>query len=420
MAAKLKRTSANPPAKDGYYHKYITYNGHRYHIAKKTEPELYIAVGQLMQQLQDGTKTLNRNTTVKRWSEEWLETYKKGNITDKSYRTYTEKLNGYILPAIGDMKLQDVKEVHLQKILNSQRGMSFSHVSKIRMVMSQMFARAVSARIITFNPATNLLLPDCEKGTHRSLNSRERAAILSVCDRHHGGLWVKMILYCGLRPGETAALRWKDIDFEKGIIHIQRAKESGSANEKATKTESGIRDVPIRPDYLAELQKVKKDPFEYVFTQAQTKNRHKPHTESSMRAMWKSFKRLADMEMAEQQLRAIAEEPDKKKRRMLAAQMNSDLSTTEILRRVEAGNLSTTYRNQLVIHGESKEVLNELQPYCLRHTFCTDLQRAGVPLNVAKYLMGHKDISVTANIYTHTTEDVIQDAAEKIRTLAGV
>ncbi|WP_420908839.1 tyrosine-type recombinase/integrase [Flintibacter muris] len=40
--------------------------------------------------------------------------------------------------------------------------------------------------------------------------------------------------------------------------------------------------------------------------------------------------------------------------------------------------------------------------YCLRHTFCTDLQRAGVPLNVAKKLMGHSDVSVTVNILNNS------------------
>lgn len=59
-------------------------------------------------------------------------------------------------------------------------------------------------------------------------------------------------------------------------------------------------------------------------------------------------------------------------------------------------------------------VADDLVPYCLRHTYCTDLQRAGVPINVAKDLMGHSDISVTANIYTHTTDDVLDDAKAKI------
>ena len=48
-----------------------------------------------------------------------------------------------------------------------------------------------------------------------------------------------------------------------------------------------------------------------------------------------------------------------------------------------------------------------LTPYCLRHTFCTDLQRAGVPINVAKELMGHADIQTTANIYTHRDSETL-------------
>lgn len=407
-------------SKDGYYHKYFTYEGKRYHAFASTEAELYMKVGKMMSSLERGEIGLDKNTTVRRWSEEWLSTYKEGNMTQKSFDTYTQKLNGYILPAIGHMKLKDVKDVHLQKILNSQRGMSFSHVSKLRMVMSQMFDRAVQSRLITFNPAAALVLPQCENKTHRSLTDRERESVLSVCDQHHGGLFVKMILFCGLRPGEAIALQWKDIDFDKGIVHVRTAKESGSSTIKEPKTAAGIRDVPVRPDYLAELKAVRGDPFETVFHQYQLANRHKPLTESSMRALWHSFKRLVDKAMAEAAMREIAEQKDKKRRRLLCAQLNAELSVPEIMRRIDAGNLTVTWKGKVVIHGESEELLDGLVPYCLRHTYCTDLQRAGVPLNVAKYLMGHSDISVTANIYTHTTEDVIQDAAEKIRALAGL
>ena len=56
----------------------------------------------------------------------------------------------------------------------------------------------------------------------------------------------------------------------------------------------------------------------------------------------------------------------------------------------------------------------DLTPYCLRHTFCTDLQRAGVPINVAKELMGHANISVTANIYTHRDQKVLHSNMAKL------
>lgn len=49
-----------------------------------------------------------------------------------------------------------------------------------------------------------------------------------------------------------------------------------------------------------------------------------------------------------------------------------------------------------------------------RDTYCTDLEIAGVPINVARYLMGHTDIRVTSKIYTHTASKTIEDAADKI------
>lgn len=76
---------------------------------------------------------------------------------------------------------------------------------------------------------------------------------------------------------------------------------------------------------------------------------------------------------------------------------------------------ATVYRNKIV----KSIVAPDLVPYCLRHTYGTDLQDAGVPLNVAKYLMGHSDIQTTANIYTDTTDYIIEDAADKINAKIG-
>ena len=59
-------------------------------------------------------------------------------------------------------------------------------------------------------------------------------------------------------------------------------------------------------------------------------------------------------------------------------------------------------------------IADDIDLYCLRHTFCTDLQRKGVPLNVAKEHMGHADITTTANIYTHSTPDVLETARSLI------
>jgi integrase len=59
-------------------------------------------------------------------------------------------------------------------------------------------------------------------------------------------------------------------------------------------------------------------------------------------------------------------------------------------------------------------VASDFVPYCLRHTYCTDLQAAGVPINVAKELMGHSSIVMTANIYTHSSDVSFESAREMI------
>ena len=54
---------------------------------------------------------------------------------------------------------------------------------------------------------------------------------------------------------------------------------------------------------------------------------------------------------------------------------------------------------------------DDLTPYCLRHTYATDLQSASVPLNVAKDLPGHQSIARTSQIYTHLSVDAFAEVS---------
>ena len=232
-----------------YVRKTFTWDGKRYDVKGKTIEEVYKKIAKMKVSLERGEIVINANTTVDHWFKEWVETYKKAaGLTPKSLKMYDEKYRNYIQPVIGAMKLRDVREIHLQKILNDQAGRSYSHVSKIRLVLKEMFSRARKTRIITFDPAEDLKLPATQKNSHRAITETERAAILSLASTHRSGLWVLMMLYAGLRPGETVALNWADIDFERNEIHVHKAVESGSERIKETKTEAGNRDVPMHPD----------------------------------------------------------------------------------------------------------------------------------------------------------------------------
>lgn len=332
-----------------YVRKTARYNGKKYEATGKTELEAMTKLAEKLAAAKRGEAVVGGSMTVDAWYKEWKALYKEPKgLTPKSLVMYDEKYNGYIKPRIGRMKLRDVRDVHLQRILNDQAGMSASHVKKLRMVMQEMFKRARQSRLIPYDPAELLELPEVTSGGHRTVTEVERAAILAVAENHRAGLWVLTLLYTGMRPGETAALMWSDVDFARNEIHVHAARESGTGVIKAPKTAAGVRDIPIHAALLPKLQAAQGEPFTPVFpTQAGTRQ-----NASSLRRLWSSFCRA------------------------LGAHMGT-------------------------------EVADDLTPYCLRHTFCTDLQRAGVPINVAKELMGHADIQTTANIYTHRDQGTL-------------
>ena len=74
-------------------------------------------------------------------------------------------------------------------------------------------------------------------------------------------------------------------------------------------------------------------------------------------------------------------------------------------------------RNKLI---PPYSVAPDLVPYCLRHTYCTDCARHKIDIRITQKLMGHSDISLTANIYTNLMdEDIVEIAKKHFRGHAG-
>lgn len=349
-----------------YFRKTARWNGRKYEGKGKTELEAITRLAEKLAAAKRGEEVISGSMTVSTWYEKWKNTYKDpAGLTKKSLGMYDEKFDGYIRPAIGTMKLQDVRDVHLQRILNGQAGRSRSHVEKIRRVLREMFRQAKWSRLIPYDPTENLKLPACTQHARRSLTDPERALLLQVCQCNPWGLWFQLLLYTGMRPGEAAALNWADVDFKNNEIHVHAALESGSSQIKGPKTAAGVRDIPIHPDLLPLLLEAKGAPFEPVF---KTNGGERMNHGAWDRA-WKSCKRAMNLALG-----------------------------------------AKTKRNQL----QEDKLAPDLTPYCLRHTFCTDLQRAGVPLNVAKELMGHADVETTANIYTHRDNAVLHAWVDRL------
>ena len=204
---------------------------------------------------EEGEK-IDHRITVEAWSAKWLEAYKSGleDSTKRWYRNTLRRVCSFQFSdgrTLGSMRVADVRAAHCAQFVNSLTGNSKSDISRKRMVLRQIFTSAKENGIITADPTERL--PKV-KGTyegHKSLTRREAGIITANYQGHQFGLPVMLMLWAGLRKGECFALRWKDIDLARGVIHVSVAIDTVTGAQKATKTENSVRDIPI----LAPLQK---------------------------------------------------------------------------------------------------------------------------------------------------------------------
>ena len=352
-----------------YIRKTKKYNGKQYVAYGKTEYEAMEKLAEKMAEVKRGEELLSDSMTVSAWYKQWLETYKKPKgLTDKSLGMYDEKFNKYIRPRIGTMKLRDVKEAHLQRILNEQEGMSYSHCSKVRIVLQQMFKRARQSRLIIHDPAELLELPRSKKGTRRSITDEERAAILSVAETSRSGLWILTLLYTGMRRGEALALSYSDIDRKAGVIHVTK-KLSYAANgqrpqmETHLKSKNGERDIPLLKPLADALPK---DHIGLIFP-GEDGGFMKS---SEITKNWKHYCRDVGL-------------------------------------------------NEMVYGGGGKAVETfPITPHCFRHSFATICYEAGLDPRQAAEILGDTP-EVLEGVYTHLRDGRRQTAAEKLTAYFG-
>jgi integrase len=344
----------------------FTFEGRRHDVTAATEKELAAKIALRKRDLEEGRKRIEKIMTVQAWSGEFVSAYLEGTMSESTLADHRYRMDNFILPALGSLRMCDVRQVHCQHAIKALAGFSEDRIKKAHNTMLRMFGAGEANGLVIKNPASGIKLPDGrENGTHRPITDAERETTLRVAETHRCGIWIRLMLYTGIRPQEAAAPQWRHVNTGAAELRIEQArKKTGDAG--TPKSKAGTRTVPIPDALLRDLKELRREPFDYVIKTESGKMM----SSTNMSKGWKSFKR--DMQIA-------------------------------------AG--CRIYRNELIA---PYPIADDLVPYCYRHTYCTDLQAAGVPLNVAKYLMGHSDIRMTANIYTHTTGEMLKDAKKSI------
>ncbi len=274
---------------------------------------------------------------------------------------------------IDTVKLSDAKTwlIMLQK-----GGKGYSTLHTIRGVLRPAFQMAVDDDLIRKNPFEFQLCTVVvnDSVTRDAITKKQERNLLKFIkyDEHfckyYDGIYI--LFKTGLRISEFVGLTMKDIDFKSMTINVNHQLQRTSNMEyviEDTKTTCGTRVLPMTEDVA--------DCFRRIIT-----NRKKLRKEPKI-AGYSGFLFL-----------------DKNDMPMVALHWEK-------------------YFQHIIIKYNSiyKEELPKVTPHVCRHTYCSNMAKAGMNPKTLQYLMGHADISVTLNTYTHIKFD---DAKAEIDRLA--
>ena len=318
----------------------------------RTQSEALAAREEYKKQEKYGRKPREKYTFAE-YAAEWLPTYK-SEVTINVYDAYVSRLNqiASILPKI---EMRQITPSDIQRLYNAFSDRGEGTRKKIAEVTRAVFRAAKNDGIVAMSPCENVRRKKGVTGTHRNLDDWEIKLIGDTCNNERMGVYAMVMLYAGLRRGEALALDVdRDVDFERGIIHVRRAirRERSDYIVATPKTKAGIRDVPL-------------------------------------------FQPLRDV-LRERHGHVIASKDD---------EIVSFSAVTDAWKR---------YQNHLSkIAG--REVT--IRQHDCRHTFATMLYNADVDIKTAARWMGHEDETMIMRIYAHLTEKKEENAIKKVENM---
>lgn len=225
--------------------------------------------------------TIAERYTVGQWLDAWMENYAKLQVRASSYKTYQGFIQNHIKPALGNLPLEKLTAMDLQRLYkhllesgrvectesrNKPKGLSVKTVRNINQMISSALNCAVEQRLIPANPTKGCVLPKLERKEMKILPPESLGTFFEEARRSGVFELYYIDLATGLRRGELLGLKWTDIDLSKGIIHVRRQvlRQNGKVVEAPLKTKNSYRNIAIGADAIKVLKSMEQKD-EYVF-----------------------------------------------------------------------------------------------------------------------------------------------------------
>jgi len=218
------------------------------------------------------------------WLTEWLNSYIRISAKHRTIERYSEIINNHLIPSVGDIELQELTPIILQKYISellkcgnkrTGAGLSSSAVNSIITVIQNSLHTAYNLRYINDMVGDKLKRPKVVERQIECFSVAEQKQIeQAVRDGEKPYmLGVLICLYTGLRIGELLALEWSDIDFSNGTLMVDKTCHYGvNLNGQfgrivdTPKTKTSIRLIPLPKQLIPLMKEHKKIPSKLVIS----------------------------------------------------------------------------------------------------------------------------------------------------------
>ena len=311
---------------------------------------------------EDGMIVPGQRQTVKQFLEHWLENVHKLKIEFGSYQRYREMLDRYILESLGHIQLQKLTTERIETFYSqlSEKGLAPRTIRMVNAVLHSALQYAVKKKKVAKNVCDGIDLPRVTRHHIQPLNKEQAQQLLQAAKGHRLEALITVALATGMRRGELLALRWSDIHFDVGSVQIQRTVSRFTGHgpiESEPKTVGSRRNI-VLPQFAIDVLKM--------------------HQQKQIQDRLEAGSSWVD-------------------RDLVFCNRKGDFW--------DASNMVNTFKKLV-----SSASLPPMRFHDLRHSAATILLTMGVHPKVVQELLGHSQISMTMDTYSHVLPSMLRDA----------
>jgi integrase len=322
-------------------------------IYGKKRDEVADKLARALAERADGIAYDDENLTVGEYLNSWLKGSVRGSVRQSTFDRYEIAVRVHIKPALGRVKLKKLSPAHVAGFYQDRlaAGSAPASVNKLHVTLRKALDQAVKWHMVPRNVAEAVKAPRPAPPEMRTLSAEETRKLIEVARGDKLGALYMLAVHTGMRQGELLALKWQDVDLENAKLSVRR-----------TLTMSNGRIL------LGEL-KTKKSRRTIRLTDAAIQALHE-HLARQLEGM----ERLGDAYRDEGLI--------------FASQVGTPINPTNLRRRSFAALLRRANLPKIRFHD-------------LRHTCATLLLSRNVHPKYVQELLGHANIAITLDTYSH-------------------